>query len=451
MNSRLLAIARNTFIESLRQPVLLLLVLGNGLLTILITWMSAFSMSDVESAEVQGDNKMLLDVGLSTVFGCGALIAGFIATAAISREIENKTILTVVSKPIARWIVVCGKFVGVTAAILIATVIMLTFLLLAVRHGVMSTAADNLDRPVLVYGLGAVFISALAGAWCNFFYRWNFPQVTILFLLPLILFAYIAVLFTHKDWKLQGLLIDVKPQILVACACLSLAVLVLTSVAIAASTRLGQVMTIVVCMGVFTLSLLSNYFVGRMVFANNLIAEIAKVTAPDPAKTQLALPGETLEIELRNAPKTTLHVGDSFFFSPSPTGFPMLSPDFPKFTGDLSKGETFLGANVPPGLVVSKVEGQRLTVKMVGGKPLELVRPPERDDFVFLKPTSIRPAWLALWGVFPNMQNFWMVDAVTQNRAIPGIYLLLAAGYSLSQITIFLSLAVFLFEGRDVG
>ncbi|MBN8598405.1 MAG: ABC transporter permease [Planctomycetes bacterium] len=451
MNLRVFAIARNTFIESLRQPVLLLLVLGNGLLTVLVTWMSAFSMADIESAEVQGDNKVLLDVGLSTVFGCGALIAGFIATAAISREIENKTILTVISKPISRWIVVLGKFIGVSGAIFIATVIMLVFLLLAVRHGVMSVAADKVDRPVVVFGLSAVFLSAIAGAWCNFFYRWNFPQVMTLLLLPLILLAYVGVLFVQKEWRFQGLLIDVKPQILIACACLAMAVMVLTSVAIAASTRLGQVMTIVVCMGVFVLSLMSNYFVGRHVFDNQVVAEIAKATPTDPGKPNLELPGETFEIQLKNAPKPTIKVGDSFYYSPSPTGFPMMTPAFPRFEGNLEKGETFLGASVPPGLVVSKAEGQKLVIKMVGGTPLERIGPPAADDFVFLRPTAIRPVWLAAWGAFPNMQSFWMVDAVSQNRPIPPIYLLLVFGYTLCQVTVFLSLAVLLFEGRDVG
>lgn len=451
MNLRVLAIARNTFIESLRQPVLLMLMLGNGVLTILITWMSAFSLADIESAEVQGDNKVLLDVGLSTVFGCGALIAGFIATAAISREIENKTILTVVSKPISRWIVVFGKFLGVSGAILIATVIMLVFLLMAVRHGVMSTAADTIDKPVVVFALGAVCISAIAGAWGNFFYRWNFPQAMTLLLLPLILLAYVAMLFTHRDWKFQGVLVDLKPQILMACACLAMAVLVLTSVAIAASTRLGQVMTIVVCMGVFVLSLMSNYLVGREVFDNQIVAEIEKATPTDPGKPLLQLPGESFDIELKNAPKPTIKVGDSFFYSPSPTGFPMMTASFPRFTGNFEKGETFLGADVPPGLVVSKAEGQKLTIRMVGGKPLERIGPPKQDDFVFLRPTSIRPVWLAVWGAFPNMQSFWMVDAVSQNRPIPATYLLLAAGYAFSQITIFLALAILLFEGRDVG
>jgi hypothetical protein len=44
-----------------------------------------------------------------------------------------------------------------------------------------------------------------------------------------------------------------------------------------------------------------------------------------------------------------------------------------------------------------------------------------------------------------------MVDAVSQNRLIPPGYLVLAAAYAFCQITIFLSLAILLFEGRDVG
>ncbi|MBS0192080.1 MAG: ABC transporter permease [Phycisphaerales bacterium] len=451
MNLRVFTIARNTFIESLRQPILLLLVLGSGLLTVLVTWMSAFSLADLESAEVQGDNKVLLDVGLSSVFLCGALIAGFIATTAISREIENKTILTIVSKPISRFIVVIGKFVGVAGAIIISTTIMLVFLLLAVRHGVMSTAADAIDKPVVIFSLSAVFLAAFGGAWGNFFYRWNFPQVMTLLLLPLIIVAYVAVLFVHKEWRFQGLLIDFKPQIMLACACLVLAILVLTSVAIAASCRLGQVMTIMVCLGVFVLSLLSNYFVGRHVFINQNVAEIEKAFPTDPGKPGLLAPGETFEIELRNVPRPSIKPGDSFYYSPSPTGFPMLTADFPSFKGDFEKSETYLGLSTPPGLVVTKIADKKLTIKMVGGKPLYRVRPPEQDDFVFLGPTRINYPALAVWGAFPNLQVFWLVDPVSQNRPIPAGYLVLMAGYSVCQISIFLALAVLLFEGRDVG
>ena len=82
-----------------------------------------------DSSEVSSDNKLLLDIGLATVFVCGMLLAAFVATAVISREIERKTVLTVVSKPVPRPVVVVGKYLGVAGAMLVAVLTMLLFLL----------------------------------------------------------------------------------------------------------------------------------------------------------------------------------------------------------------------------------------------------------------------------------------------------------------------------------
>ncbi|MEX2079972.1 MAG: ABC transporter permease subunit, partial [Dehalococcoidia bacterium] len=135
-----LTIARNAFVESIRQPIFFVLVMLGSFLQVLSTWTSAFSMGYGDSAEVSGDNKFLLDIGLGTVFVFGTLLAAFMATAVISREIERKTVLTVVSKPVPRPVVVIGKFLGVSWAILVGVTIMLVALLLGIRHGVMSTA-----------------------------------------------------------------------------------------------------------------------------------------------------------------------------------------------------------------------------------------------------------------------------------------------------------------------
>jgi len=49
------------------------------------------------------------------------------------------------------------------------------------------------------------------------------------------------------------------------------------------------------------------------------------------------------------------------------------------------------------------------------------------------------------------LQFFWLLDAVTQNREVPGSYLGLSAAYAGVQIVVFLCLAVILFQRRDVG
>jgi ABC-type transport system involved in multi-copper enzyme maturation permease subunit len=45
------------------------------------------------------DNKLLRELGLSTLFLASLFIAIFAASGAVAEEIENKTILTVLSKP----------------------------------------------------------------------------------------------------------------------------------------------------------------------------------------------------------------------------------------------------------------------------------------------------------------------------------------------------------------
>src|SRR5262249_11424070 len=145
------------------------------------------------------------------------------------------------------------------------------FLLMGLRHGVMSTAADDPDQPVILFTALAVFGSLGIAAWCNYFYGSYFTQTYLQILPPARLIADGRVLLISKKWHVQPLWFDFKPQITFACLTLALAILVLSAVATAVSTRLGQVMTVVVCSGVFVFGLLSNYFIGRRAFQNHTI------------------------------------------------------------------------------------------------------------------------------------------------------------------------------------
>jgi hypothetical protein len=451
MLTQIFTIAKNAFVESIRQPVFFVMLLVAGLAQVLNTWNTGFSMGMDTTGEVSGDNKLLLDVGMATVFVCGMLLAAFVATAVISREVDNKTILTIVSKPVARPTLVLGKYLGVAAAILLAMGIMLGFLIMAIRHGVMSTASDELDGPVLAFSLGSVALAMLVGAWSNYFYGWNFPQTFASLLCPLIILSCIALLFVGKEWKIQDHFPgpDFKPQILFACICLIFAVMVMTAVATAVSTRLGQVMTIVVCVGVFLAAMLSNYVVGRHVFKNTPSAEIFYVTHPDISKTGFNTRGERIEILTLQPPNPPFRVGDPIFISPSPNGYPLNHPEYTRTTINPEDSEAIMAG--PSALVVTRADGLKLELRNVGIEPVPVVRAPERGDWIFTQPTEVNHFAYAAWGAIPNLQFFWILDAITQNRPIPPHYLVLAFAYALTQIGAFLSLGVILFQGRDVG
>ncbi len=448
-----LTIARTTFIEALRQPIVFVLVALAGIAILLTTWGTGFSLGYIEVGEVSGDNKLLLDLGMATVFLVGTLLAGFIATSAMSREIENKTVLTVVSKPVSRHVVVLGKYIGVTAAVLVGVLTMVLFLLLAIRHKVMSTAADDPDWPVIIFAVGAFALSVVLGVWGNFFYGWSFPQCVVLALAPLSLLAYLAALLVSPKWEFQEITHDFKPQVTVALLCLSLSMPVLCAIAVAASTRLGQVMTIVVCFGAFLLGLLSSTIFGRAAYSNTPLSIVAKAEPEKVGYLSFAETGHQYVLTLKSPPERELVPGDSIYYGTNPNGFDLAVPPFEAFTGDKAELARDRVLTAKPAIVVQQYDAgkNQLTIKHIGEVPVLIKRPPQAGDRLFAQPTKAHLIPLALWGLVPNLQSFWLLDAVNQSQTIPMSHVLLIALYGIVQVIAMLSLAVMLFQRRDVG
>jgi len=255
----ILAIARNAFLESIRQPVFAVLLIVGILAMVLNVNLAAFTLED--------DNKLLIDLGLSTLFLAGLLLAAFTATGVLTREIENKTVLTVVSKPVPRAAVVAGKYLGVAGAISLAYWVLAVVFLLAVRHRVQLSVRmdETFDLPVLVFSLlfggGATLVAAAA----NYLYRRPFPSMFAICLAIGLSLALGTVWCIDRDWAFQSPLVDFNPQLMIALGLVLQAILVLAAVAIAASTRLGQVMTLMACAGAFLVGLVSEYFLGTVV------------------------------------------------------------------------------------------------------------------------------------------------------------------------------------------
>lgn len=452
MPLQLFTIARNTFVESIRQPIFFVLVILSGVMQWLNTWGTGFSMaSSTTTSEVVGDNKLLLDIGLATVFVCGMVLAAFAATAVVSREIENKTVLTVVSKPIGRPILILGKYLGVASAILLATLIMLLFLLMAIRHGVMSIASDRLDGPVFAFTFGAVGLALALAIVTNYLYGWPFSQTCILTMAPALALGYFLVLLISKQWHWQPLATDFKPQVALTCTAVVMALLVITALATAVSTRLGQVMTIVVCAGAFVFGLMSNHFIGRHAFNNEWIGIIHRADADHPQERDFRRPGDSYHLTFENEPNVALPAGTPFFWGSSPNGSMLaVLPFVPPSQETLNSG-ALLDERTAPAVIVTRVEGRVVTIRAIGSGPPPAVRPPLPGDYAFIRPTSVNPLAMTLWAIVPNMHYFWLIDAVTQNAPVPLSHLMLIGLYGLSQIGAFLALGVLLFQRRDVG
>lgn len=255
MVEQLFAIIRNTFFESIRQPIVLVLLVVATLLIIFSNATSAFTMED--------DQKMLVDIGLATIFIFGALLASFIASNVLTREIENRTVLTVISKPVGRPLFVIGKFLGVAGAILLSTIYMAFVFLLVENHGVMETVRHPYHLPVIIFGLIAAIVSVAVGIWCNYFYGRVFTSTVICTITPLAGLAYFFSMLFDPHFAPRAIGESFEGNIWMAIGALIVAIVVLTAIAIAVSTRLNQLMTIIVTIAIFVFGMLSDALFGQ--------------------------------------------------------------------------------------------------------------------------------------------------------------------------------------------
>ncbi len=256
----MLTIARHAFLESIRQPVFAVLLLGGMLALVLNLNLAAFTFED--------DNKILIDLGLSTLLLGGLLLAATTATTVLTREIENRTVLTVVSKPLPRPALVIGKYLGVAAALILGLWSLAAVFLLTVRHRVPSSDQDatGFDGPVIVFGLLAVLAAVGIAGTANYLRGRPFGSTFAIAQAVTITLAVGIVSCVSREWQLQkSPLADFDGQLMIAVALVFEAALVLAAVAIAVSTRLGSVMTLLACACVLLAGLVSEYFLGTVV------------------------------------------------------------------------------------------------------------------------------------------------------------------------------------------
>src|SRR5438067_9212053 len=109
MSARVIHSARNTFGEAVRDRVLYNLVF--------------FALLMVGAAVLFGqisigiERIVLVNLGLTAMSVFGALIAVFIGIGLVSKEIEKRTLYTVLAHPVRRWEFITGKFFGLAGTL----------------------------------------------------------------------------------------------------------------------------------------------------------------------------------------------------------------------------------------------------------------------------------------------------------------------------------------------
>ncbi|AQQ71933.1 ABC-type transport system involved in multi-copper enzyme maturation, permease component [Limihaloglobus sulfuriphilus] len=270
--AKITAIAANTFKETIRQPIFGIIVFLGILIFIFSPSITMYSIDD--------DNKLLRELGFSTLFLAGLFIAVFSSTGAIVEELENKTVMTVLTKPIPRWGFILGKFLGLVLAVAIAHYILTVAMMFVQRHGVMSTASDELDWTVITAGIITICVSILLATLMNYISDWSFIASSMIFMAALATVFLGILFFIDRHWQVNiqenGLhAFDAYSSIL-----LFLAVTIMVAAAVLFSTRLNLVGTLLMCIAVFLLGLISDYIFGR--YADTYLwAKLGRLLVPN--------------------------------------------------------------------------------------------------------------------------------------------------------------------------
>lgn len=224
-------IARGTLKEGIRNPVFILATLFISAFTIASIWIPFFAMKD--------ETKFYIQCGLATILMGGLVVALWTSSSTVTDEIEGRTAMTLLSKPINRRQFVFGKYLGLAELLLLY---------------------------VLVSG-GTLFASTYYKA--KYDARESGVGQKDLFYMEEGLFS----ISPNPE------LLDMASNTLPGLSLLYLELAVLTSVSVAIATRVPMLMNVVTCMTIFVIGHLTNVLVASILADNVFLKFVARLFA----------------------------------------------------------------------------------------------------------------------------------------------------------------------------
>jgi ABC-type transport system involved in multi-copper enzyme maturation permease subunit len=167
---RMVAVARNTYRETVRERVLYNLVFFAVLMML-----SGLLLNQLS---IRQDEKILKDLGLAAMDLFGTVIAVFVGVGLVSKEIERRSLHPILAKPMARHEFLLGKLLGLAFTLLVNIAAMTVGLFATLFLSGRGTEAALLKAVYLIYvGLlvtvsvallfSSVTTSALAAVLCS--------------------------------------------------------------------------------------------------------------------------------------------------------------------------------------------------------------------------------------------------------------------------------------------
>jgi ABC-type transport system involved in multi-copper enzyme maturation permease subunit len=151
---RTVVMAKNVFQEVIRDRILYII----GFYAIIL----AIAFRAIPEFAGTTSNKIFLDFGLATMNVIGLIVAIFIGTGLVNKEIEKRTILVLIAKPISRSEFIASKYLGLSAVIGVLITAMTIIYLGFLQAGQVSYPIISIFLATLFLFLQLCLITAVA-------------------------------------------------------------------------------------------------------------------------------------------------------------------------------------------------------------------------------------------------------------------------------------------------
>lgn len=190
----IIAIAKNTFREAIRDKILYSLLIFTVIMIAASVLLGQLTIGQ--------DQRVIKDMGLASMSLFGVLIATFVGTSLVYKEIRKKTIYTMLSKPIHRYEFILGKYLGLLMTMFVELSIMAVVLFAVIMlHGVTFaspvTGAEPIGYALLVKAIVLIFFELMI-----------VTSIAVLF--SIISTPVLSVFFTLGIYVIGHLTVDIK-------------------------------------------------------------------------------------------------------------------------------------------------------------------------------------------------------------------------------------------------
>jgi ABC-type transport system involved in multi-copper enzyme maturation permease subunit len=177
--SRVLALALNTFREAVRDRVLYsILLFAVGLIAVSLV---------LQDITVGDQDKVVRSVAQGGIDAMVSIIAMVMGVSLVWKEVERKTIYTILSKPVPRWMFILGKYLGMVLTLAVEIAILMVVYTLLV--------GSQQDMPGAVVYMAAVMLLIelmLLTAWATLFSTYSSPMTAGFFTLAVFIIGHLA-------------------------------------------------------------------------------------------------------------------------------------------------------------------------------------------------------------------------------------------------------------------